>query len=59
MVNVFTESRIGEHGYLFSGMKKLIRLSQLRARVKAGGSVMDEQKVVPNSLPENRYPCSF
>jgi len=39
-------------------MKKQIRVSQLMAQVKAGGLVMDEQKVVPNSLPENRYPCS-
>jgi len=63
-------------------MKKRIRVSQLMARVKAGGkalenlpvtsplrvqdfdgrppgaSVMDEQKLLPSSLPEKRYPCS-
>jgi hypothetical protein len=38
-------------------MKKRIRVSQLMAQMKAGGSVMDEHKVVPSSLPENRYPC--
>ena len=83
IVNVFTELLIGEHGYLFSGMKKQILLSQLMARIKAGGkalenlsttspsrvqdfdgrppgaSVMGEQKLLPSSLPEKRYPCSF
>jgi hypothetical protein len=63
-------------------MKKRIRVSQLMARVKAGGkaldnlpvtsplrvqdldgrppgaSVMDEQKLLPSSLPEKRYQCS-
>ncbi len=63
--------------------EKEIRVSQLMARVKAGGkalenlpvtspsrvqdldgrppgaSVMDEQKVLPSSLPEKRYPCSL
>jgi hypothetical protein len=115
MVNLFTKYLIEEHGYLFSGMKKRIRISQLTARVKAGGkaleklpvispsrvqdldgpgpdlffgpkipwqrpnhnsngrlvnlcrtragrppgaSVMDEQKLLPSSLPEKRYPCS-
>jgi len=83
MLNLFTEPLIGEHGYLFSGMKKRIRVSQLMARVKVGGkalenlsvnsasrvqdfdgrppgaSVMGEQKLLPSSLPEKRYPCSF
>jgi len=83
MVNVFTELLIGEHGCLFSGMKKQICVSQLMARVKAGGkalenlsvtsplrvqdfdgrppgaSVMAKQKLLPSSLPEKRYPCSF
>jgi len=78
-----TELLIGEHGYLFSGMKKRIRVSQLMVWIKAGGktienlpitsplsvqdfdgrppgaSVMGEQKLVPSSLPEKRYPCSF
>jgi hypothetical protein len=82
-VYLFTEPLIGEHGYLFSGMKERIRVSQLMARVKAGGkalenvpvtspsrvhnldsrppgaSVIDEQKLLPSSLPEKRYPCSF
>jgi hypothetical protein len=26
---------------------------------EAGGSVMGEQKVLPSSLPEKRYPCSL
>jgi hypothetical protein len=63
-------------------MKKRIRVSQLMARVKAGGkalenlpvtsplrvqdldgrppgaSVMGEQKLLPSSLPEKRYPYS-
>jgi hypothetical protein len=30
-----------EHGYLFSGMKKWIRTSQLMARVKAGGKALE------------------
>ena len=91
MVNIFTELLIGEHGYLFSGMKKRIRVSWLMARVKAGGKalenlpvttssgvqdldgrppgaslpagrqagVMGGQKLLPSSLPEKRYPCSF
>jgi hypothetical protein len=25
---------------------------------EAGGSVMDEEKLLPSSLPEKRYPCS-
>jgi hypothetical protein len=82
-VYLFTKPLIGEHGYLFSGMKERIRVSQLMARVKAGGkalenvpvtsplrlhnfdgrppkaSVMGEQKVLPSSLPEKRYPCSL
>jgi len=83
MLYLFLELLIGEHGYLFSGMKKRIRVGQLMARVKAGGkalenlpvtspsrdqdldgrppgsSVMGEQKLLPSSLPEKRYPCSF
>jgi hypothetical protein len=31
-----------EHGYLFSGMKKWIRVGQLMARVKAGGKALGE-----------------
>jgi len=83
MFNVFNELRIKEHGCLFSGMKKQMRICQLMARLKAGGktlenlsdtsplrvqdcdgrppgaSVMGEQKLLPSSLPEKRYPCSF
>jgi len=81
--NLFTEPLIGEHGYLFSGMKKRIPVSQLMARIKAGGkalenlpvtsplraqdfdghppgaSAMAKQNLLPSSLPEKRYPCSF
>jgi len=45
MVNLFTELLIGEHGYLFSGMKKRIRVSQVMARVKAGGKVLENLPV--------------
>jgi hypothetical protein len=35
-----------EHGYLFSGMKKRIRVSQLMARVKAGGKALENLPVI-------------
>jgi hypothetical protein len=34
-----------EHGYLFSGMKKRIRVGQLMARVKAGGKALENLSI--------------
>jgi len=45
IVNVFTELRIKEHGHLFSGMKKRIRVSQLMAQLKAGGKALENLSV--------------
>jgi hypothetical protein len=37
---------------------RLVNLCRTRAGRPPGASVMAKQKLLPNSLPEKRYPCS-
>jgi len=45
MFNLLNVLLIGEHVYLFSGMKKRILVSQLMARIKAGGKALENLQV--------------